>query len=155
MEVFIMNNIENQINVSNEQQLGTVVTFEPKKALLPSAQFYSNTSNATIEWNVPTRYGLRNRLVLTYDIHKPNDSGKTEIIKLKQRYLLSKSPTSTFAKLYKELTGLPVGNSVDVSELVGKECFVKIAHNTNDAGDIFDNVEEVICYETDLSQGHF
>ncbi|PKG24276.1 hypothetical protein [Niallia nealsonii] len=150
-----MNNIENQIIISTEQQSGTVVTFEPKKARFNPIRYYAISSDAIVEWNVPTPYGLRHCLVLTYDIHQSNQSGTTEINKLKQRYILSNYPKSKFGELYKELTGKTLGNSVDVSELVGKECFVKIAHNTNEAGDIFDNVEEVIRYKTDLTHGQF
>lgn len=139
-----MNPFSNQ-NENQKPEEG-VLNFGVRQSKLEEKIYRALIINYDLLRDCPTKYGLRNRVILHFSVLTDNDQS-TELVK--QSYLASNYPGSMFDNLVVELFDRHVGSSFDLKAFKGKECLVKIKHYTNEQGDTFDNVEYV--KKTDLS----
>jgi hypothetical protein len=95
-----------------------------------------NTKIAVVdeENEVETQFGKKNRCVVHFNV---------DGVEITRRYNKSLRPSSSFYKLVQSLEGI-VPDEYDVDKLEGKECRVVIKHTTSDAGDVWENVTDVM-----------
>jgi hypothetical protein len=86
------------------------------------------------ENEVETQFGKKDRWVIHYNVNG---------VDITRRYNKSLRPSSSFYKLAQSLEGT-VPDEYDVDKLEGKECRVVIKHTTSDAGDVWENVTDVM-----------
>ena len=86
------------------------------------------------ENEVETQFGKKDRWVVHYKVNG---------VDITRRYNKSLRPSSSFYKLVQSLEGT-VPDEYDVDKLEGKECRVVIKNTTSDAGDVWENVTDVM-----------
>jgi hypothetical protein len=86
------------------------------------------------ENGVETQFGSKDRWVVPFKVNG---------VEVKKRYNKSLRPSSNFYKLVETLEG-EVPEEYDVDMLEGKKCRVVIKHSKTDAGDIWENVTDVM-----------
>ncbi|AXU29191.1 TPA: hypothetical protein ACKONR_001186 [Clostridioides difficile] len=126
---------------------------EPK--LEKNKAYLAQVNDVKIQKNVPTTYGVADKLLVEYNVFKENANGDFDIVTIKQSYFLPKSEDSRFGQMYKGLTGKSLSNRVNLVELLNKKCLVSIEHYTNKNGDTFDNIASLkrLKDEFDINQG--
>ena len=117
----------------------TMLNFGAKFPEIPEGRWPFRISQAVVERNCQTAYGIRDRVNLTYAIHI--DGAEYQ---LRQRYLASNAPNSRFCELVLALLGSPIGRSFDVTSLEGISGWAVITHNISDAGDVYANISTIV-----------
>ncbi len=85
-------------------------------------------------------YGKYILLTFTFPVKVPHSEEMLNV-----RYVVSSSnkPESRFYSFYQRLTGEEPKNGVDLKSLIGTKVWVTIGHNTDDEGNVWDNVVAV------------
>ena len=96
--------------------------------------YYAKIGEVDEENEVETQFGKKDRWVVHYKVNG---------VDITRRYNKSLRPSSSFYKLVQSLEGI-VPDEYDVDKLEGKECRVVIKHTTSDAGDVWENVTDVM-----------
>ena len=122
----------------------TVLDFGFKQPGVREGESLFEIIKAYIERNSKTKYGIRDQVVVIYEITTTNDDGCEVKVPLPQRYLASNYRDSHLAKMVYQLLGRPIGKRFDVEDLVGITGVAEIRHNTSAEGDIYANVERIV-----------
>ena len=129
-----------------------ILEFGPRKPKLDPIIYRAKLTNYDVLANCNTPYGVRNKVLITYEVEKPTPTG-VETVTIRQSYLVSNHPGSMFDKLVFGVTGQPVGKRFDLNSLLGAEVMIQIKHNVTADGDTYDNVDSVWRESMDLMQG--
>ena len=89
---------------------------EPK--LEKNKAYLAQVNDVKIQKNVPTAYGVADKLSVEFNVFKENTNGDFDIVTIKQSYFLSKSEDSRFGQMYKILAGKSLSNKVNLAELL-------------------------------------
>ena len=136
-----MDNLINGNAVTTTLEDDTILDFGSKQPKIKAGERHFEITKAYVERNCKTKYGVRDRVVVIYDITTTDDLGNEITVPLTQRYLASDYAESHFAKTVYRLLARPVGKRFDVQDLVGITGIAVVSHNTTQAGDIFANID--------------
>ena len=131
----------NAVTTTLETTNDTILDFGSKQPKIKAGERHFEITKVYVERNCKTKYGIRDRVVVIYDIATTDDLGNEITVPLTQRYLASDYAESHFAKTVYRLLGRAVGKRFDVKDLVGITGIAIISHNTTQAGDIFANID--------------
>lgn len=129
-----------------------ILEFGSRKPKLDPIIYHAKIANHEVLTNCNTPYGVRNKVLITFEVEKPTETG-IEVVIIRQSYLVSNHPGSMFDKLVFGVTGCPVGKRFDLNSLLGAEVMVQIKHHVTSDGDTYDNVDSVWRESLDLTQG--
>ena len=122
----------------------TMINFGGTFTQIPEGTWPFRITQAEVERNCPTAYGIRDRVALTYVMQAEGEEHP-----LRQRYLASNAQTSRFYQLVLKLLGTPIGRAFDVSSLEGISGRAVITHNASESGDVYANVTEIVDVDRD------
>lgn len=117
----------------------TVLNFGAQLPTIPEGMWPFRITQAVVERNCQTAYGIRDRVVLTYAFQVEEEEHP-----LRQRYLASNAPKSRLYELVLALLGAPMGGYFDVSSFEGISGRAVITHNESESGDIYANISEIV-----------
>lgn len=129
----VANNILNEMKAMPQDELAFELNRMPK---LDIGIFDSIPTDAYIEKNVQTEYGLRNRLIIN---HKIQIQDKTYEVKHKMN--ISRSKDSRYVKAGKEIYE-KLGRNFSWSEVINRPAKVEIGHYTTTEGDVYEYIKE-------------
>lgn len=127
-------------NMNND----TLINFGATFPQIPEGTWPFRITQAEVERNCPTAYGIRDRVRLTYSVRVEGEDNP-----LRQRYLASNAPKSKFYELVLALLGSQMGRAFDVSSLEGISGLAVITHNTSESGDVYANISEIVDVDRD------
>lgn len=122
----------------------TVLNFGAQLPTIPEGMWPFRITQAEVERNCRTAYGIRDRVALTYEFQI---EGEEHL--LRQRYLASNVPKSRLYEMVLALLGTPMGGSFDVVSLVGISGKAVITHNASESGDVYANINEIVDVDRD------
>ena len=122
----------------------TMINFGGTFTQIPEGTWPFRITQAEVERNCPTVYGIRDRVRLTYSVHVEGEDHP-----LRQRYLASNAPNSRFYQLVLKLLGTPMGRAFDVSSLEGISGRAVIDHNASESGDVYANISDIVDVDRD------
>lgn len=120
-------------------QRDTFLNFGAQFPKIPEGSWPFRITQAVVERNCPTAYGIRDRVLLTYTFQIDGEEHQ-----LGQRYLASNAPNSRFYELVLALLGSPIGKAFDVASFEGVSGRAVITHNESESGDIYANISEIV-----------
>ncbi|WP_238904422.1 hypothetical protein [Clostridium sp. YIM B02506] len=109
---------------------------------VPEGKYNFGISNLNMERGVDTRYGTKDKIVVDYHLHR-NVDGEIEEYHLKQKYNKSSSPSSSFYKVYKDLTGKVPKGKVDLRELLSIIGTCEVEYVELDDGGVFPRIVNI------------
>ncbi|WP_108307366.1 hypothetical protein [Metalysinibacillus jejuensis] len=124
----------------NKQKVSAQIGKQQYVPKVSEGQFVAVTTDAKLEQNLPTKYGLNDCIKVTYSILVPNETNPVDIV---MTYWKTASITSLYVKQLSVLLGADARDGFAVSNLIGKQCLVSIKHNHMNDGRIFANVDEL------------
>ena len=135
--------METSINSSTTART-TVLDFGGKQPAIPVGQHPFRIADAYVECNCTTKFGIRDRAVIVFEMTLADSIGNSVFIPLRQSYLASNYPESGFVRLVFQLTGTSVGRRFDVASLINITGQAQVEHKTNDVGDTYANVTQIV-----------
>ncbi|NMM65241.1 hypothetical protein HBE96_21900 [Clostridium sp. P21] len=105
-----------------------------------SYRFY--VKDLSIEKEVMTKYGVKNKLVIDYHITCARD-GEDLTYDLKQKYNISNSSKSGFYQVYRDLTSQPPSGKINLRNLLGIKGSCVVKHVLLDNGDVFPKIVNI------------
>lgn len=115
------------------------INFTPEIA---EGKYNFGISNLNMECGVDTRYGTKDKIVMDFHLHR-NVDGEIEEYHLKQKYNKSSSPSSSFYKVYKDLTGKIPRGKIDLRELLSIIGTCEVEYVELDDGGVFPRIVNI------------
>lgn len=131
---------ENKANVTgavNRQRI------QPR---IPIGSFVAVTKEAVLEKNQPSKFGINDRIALTFDV-----CVNGEMVSLRSTYWIARTEDSVFCRHLSPLLGRDPRKGFNISELINVTCMLTITHSTNEDG-TFSNVESIQRIHIDADQ---
>lgn len=127
---------EEEVDGSTTPIVGLEIELEEENPI-PEGKYYFRIKNLAMENQVATRYGVKNRLSVEYNIFRKYENLNFD---LKQKYNISSKRESNFYKMYSELTGkLPIGK-INLRNLLGIKGVCEIKHIPMEDGSVFPKI---------------
>lgn len=124
-----------KLNYGNMLPTDLEIELEEEK-LIPKGKYEFIVKNLSMENQVPTKYGIKNRICIQYHISNTLNA-ENSTFDLSQKYNLSSNINSNFYKMYKELTGVAPKGRINLRNLLGIKGECEIKHICMDGGNIF------------------
>lgn len=115
------------------------LNFTPEVA---EGKYNFGISNLSMERGVDTRYGTKDKIVMDFHLNC-NVDGEIEEYHLKQKYNKSSSPSSSFYKVYKDLTGKVPKGKIDLRELLSIVGTCEVEYVELDDGGVFPRIVNI------------
>lgn len=132
---------EEVLNGDNTPIQGLELELEPEQ-VVEEGKYRFSIKNVGIENGVITKYGIKNKAVIEFNISGIINDQEEEYI-LKQKYNISNSHKSKFYKIYSDLTGnLPIGK-INLRDLLGIKGICEVKYLELDNGDEFPEIVNV------------
>lgn len=116
-----MNN-NRKIKIKNN---GKTVELKANPNLLPEGGYFTEISEVDVEFDIPTKYGLRDRINITYEIQE--ESG-TAIYKKRDSIWYNEDENSRWNQFLDALYGEELPKSLDLQDWIGIPCWIRIGH---------------------------
>jgi hypothetical protein len=117
-----------RINEIENQEIDRI-QIKPKA---PEGSFIAVTTDAKLERNQKSHFGMNDRIKVTFTVLVPNHD--PESVELTSTYWKSSSPTSVYCLQLTELLGKDVRQGFSLRDLIGITCQVSIEHRQTDSG---------------------
>jgi hypothetical protein len=128
---------EEDLDGSTTPIVGLEIELEEEK-VIPEGRYKFIVKDLAMEKQVATRYGIKDRLSVVFNIYVKYDEHLN--FDLKQKYNISSKRESNFYKMYNELIGKPPFGKIDLRNLLGIKGVCRIKHVLMDDGSIFPKV---------------
>lgn len=124
----------------NKQKATVYIDKQQYVPKVAEGQYIAVTTNAKLEQNTKTKFGLNDCVKVTYSLIVPNEMSPVEIT---MTYWKTASPTSLYVNQLSILLSSDSRMGFSISDLIGKQCQVTIKHNHMEDGRIFANVDQL------------
>lgn len=123
----------------NKSQVKAAIAKQKIQPKLPEGIFVAVVTNAVLERNQPSTYGLNDRIKVHFSVCV---NGSDEAVELISAYWKSATENSLYYRHLSALLGVDPREGFNLSDLIGQTCQIEIRHNTTEKG-TFANINSI------------